>query len=173
MRSSIRLLARVKPGQFLEAYAPTGLTGIVTHPSPRPALITTYTEILEKLKAAPETSVYRQSTEALTKHRLKIVEEIKPAGFDEWLERARKRVTQNPKAYEPFRQPDGSYKHVESYNSGKSRAWDGEERTPDLTAVTGSEEVIASMNKKLERAQKAEEDGIAEWESEPALDSTQ
>ena len=46
MRNSLRLLAKVKPGKFLEANTPTGLTGLTTHPAPRPALILTYRETL-------------------------------------------------------------------------------------------------------------------------------
>jgi NADH dehydrogenase (ubiquinone) 1 alpha subcomplex subunit 5 len=84
MRAAARLFASVKPGQFLEAGAPTGLTGLLTHPSPRSSLIYFYTTTLDKLKQIPESSVYRQSTEALTKHRLQIVEQSKPAGWDEW-----------------------------------------------------------------------------------------
>ncbi|EDK41954.1 hypothetical protein LELG_00132 [Lodderomyces elongisporus NRRL YB-4239] len=55
---------------------PTGITGLFKHPNPRPALITLYNNQLEILnKQFPKESVYRQSVEALTKNRLKIVEE--------------------------------------------------------------------------------------------------
>lgn len=54
---------------------PTGLTGILQHPNPRPALISLYkatlTELSEKF---PADSIYRQSVENLTKSRLAIVE---------------------------------------------------------------------------------------------------
>ena len=54
---------------------PTGLAGIYKHPNPRPALVTLYNETLKTLKENfPADSVYRQSTEALTQNRLKIVE---------------------------------------------------------------------------------------------------
>src|SRR6266487_2308508 len=67
MRATSRLFASVKSGRFLEPNTQTGLTGLLTHPSPRPTLIFVYNSILDKLKALPETSVYRQSTESLTK----------------------------------------------------------------------------------------------------------
>ncbi|CUM45474.1 uncharacterized protein AC631_02052 [Debaryomyces fabryi] len=55
---------------------PTGLTGIYQHPNPRPALIALYNHTLTVLdKKFPKESVYKQSIEALTKNRLKIVQE--------------------------------------------------------------------------------------------------
>lgn len=55
---------------------PTGLAGLYQHPNPRPALISLYNHTLSYLnKNFPEHSVYRQSVEAMTKNRLKIVEE--------------------------------------------------------------------------------------------------
>ncbi|KAG7795572.1 hypothetical protein KL929_003923 [Ogataea haglerorum] len=54
---------------------PTGLTGILQHPNPRPVLIKLYNSTLTKLKEKfPEESVYRKSVETLTKSRLAIVE---------------------------------------------------------------------------------------------------
>lgn len=54
---------------------PTGITGIYQHPNPRPALISLYSHTLMVLKDKfPETSIYRQSVEALTRNRLKVVE---------------------------------------------------------------------------------------------------
>src|SRR4051812_37862633 len=87
MRAAARLLASVKPSQFLEVGAPTGLTGLLTHASPRSTLLFHYHSTLDKLKQIPESSVYRQSTEALTKHRLKIIEGSKPQGWDQWQEK--------------------------------------------------------------------------------------
>lgn len=55
---------------------PTGLTGLYQHPNPRPALIALYNHTLTLLdKKFPKDSIYKQSVEALTKNRLKIVEE--------------------------------------------------------------------------------------------------
>jgi NADH dehydrogenase (ubiquinone) 1 alpha subcomplex subunit 5 len=52
----------------------TGITGLAVHPDPLPALKSTYTSTLSLLSSLPATSVYRQATEAITKHRLKLVE---------------------------------------------------------------------------------------------------
>lgn len=100
MRVAARLFASVKPGQFLEAGAPTGLTGLVTHPSPRSTLVYLYSSTLDKLEKIPPSSVYRQSIEALTKHRLQIVEQVKPAGFDAWQQKIQMQIDENPGAFE-------------------------------------------------------------------------
>jgi NADH dehydrogenase (ubiquinone) 1 alpha subcomplex subunit 5 len=52
----------------------TGIAGIRVSPNPRPQLIQTYNQTLEALSRLPTTAVYRQATEALTQHRLSIVE---------------------------------------------------------------------------------------------------
>ncbi|KAJ7293619.1 ETC complex I subunit conserved region-domain-containing protein [Mycena rebaudengoi] len=59
---------------FQALRATTGLTGLAVHPNPLPALVTTYQSTLSTLSQLPETSVYRQATEALTQNKLKIVE---------------------------------------------------------------------------------------------------
>lgn len=95
MRRTLRLLASVKPtasaaarARYLEPGQPTGLAGIYTHYSPRSTLILLYSRTLEQLRQQfPETSVYRQSVEALTKHRLAIIEAAEPPGYKEWQER--------------------------------------------------------------------------------------
>lgn len=92
MRAASRLLAAVKQGKFLEPGAPTGLTGLYTHPTPRASLIYLYNSTLDKLQKIPESSVYRKSTEALTKHRLAIVEAAKPEGLEAWRERMKKKM---------------------------------------------------------------------------------
>jgi NADH dehydrogenase (ubiquinone) 1 alpha subcomplex subunit 5 len=84
MRWTSRLLATAKTARFLEPNTPTGLTGLFTHAAPRSTLIYLYSSTLEKLKEFPESSVYRQSTEALTSHRLKIISSIEPEGLKEW-----------------------------------------------------------------------------------------
>ncbi|KAH7915798.1 Ndufa5, NADH-ubiquinone oxidoreductase subunit [Hygrophoropsis aurantiaca] len=52
----------------------TGLTGLAVHPNPLPALAHTYQSTLSALSAIPASSVYRQGAEALTQHKLRIVE---------------------------------------------------------------------------------------------------
>ncbi|KAK5653865.1 hypothetical protein OQA88_7789 [Cercophora sp. LCS_1] len=98
MRRTFRLLASVKPARYLEAGRPTGLTGLYTHPSPRSTLLYLYSSTLDKLKAVPEHSVYRQSVEALTKQRMAIVEAAVPPGYEEWAVRARKIIVDEAEA---------------------------------------------------------------------------
>lgn len=105
MRATLRLFASVKPvgggaaTTYLQAGAPTGLTGLRTNPSPRSALLYLYNRTLDKLADVPESSVYRQSVEAVTKHRLGLVQSIKPAGYDEWAARARELIQANPQPF--------------------------------------------------------------------------
>ena len=91
MRSALRLLASVRSGRYLEPGNPTGLTGLYNHPAPRSTLLYLYNATLERLKELPEHSVYRQSTEALTRHRRSLVESVKPEGFDVWAAKLQKR----------------------------------------------------------------------------------
>ncbi|EPE26063.1 NADH-ubiquinone oxidoreductase 29.9 kDa subunit [Glarea lozoyensis ATCC 20868] len=96
MRRTFRQLAAVKPSNYLEPGAPTGLTGLRTHPSPRSALVYLYSRTLDKLAQFPESSLYRQSAEALTKHRMSIVTSIKPSNFEEWKKAAQQVVEAHP-----------------------------------------------------------------------------
>ena len=57
--------------------ASTGLTGIKVHPNPLPTLIETYQTTLARVSEIPESSIYRQSVEALTQRKLKIVQDAK------------------------------------------------------------------------------------------------
>lgn len=96
MRTVSRLLASVKPTRFLESGNPTGLTGLYTNGAPRSTLLYLYGSTLDKLKAIPEHSIYRQSVERIIQHRMKIVESFKPQGYEEWSERAKKMVQEHP-----------------------------------------------------------------------------
>ncbi|KAB8648494.1 hypothetical protein FH972_026150 [Carpinus fangiana] len=60
-----------------------------------------YGATLDKLATLPEESAYRQSVEALTKHRLSIVEKQKPAGYDEWHKRVAEQIKSNPEIFGP------------------------------------------------------------------------
>ncbi|KAK3352354.1 ETC complex I subunit conserved region-domain-containing protein [Lasiosphaeria hispida] len=100
MRRTFRLLASVKPARYLEAGTPTGLTGMFTHPSPRSTLLFLYRSTLDKLKVIPEHSLYRQSVEALTKHRMAIVESTVPPGYEEWATKARQLLADSVKQVE-------------------------------------------------------------------------
>ncbi|WWD17626.1 hypothetical protein CI109_102067 [Kwoniella shandongensis] len=68
-RASRVLLSALKPIKTT-----TGITGLEVHPDPLPALKSIYSSTLSSLSSLPPTSVYRQATEALTKHRLSVVE---------------------------------------------------------------------------------------------------
>ena len=96
MRTVSRLLASVKPTRFLESGNPTGLTGLYTQNAPRTTLLYLYGSTLDKLKAIPEHSIYRQSVERIIQHRMKIVESFKPQGYDEWSDRAKKMIEEHP-----------------------------------------------------------------------------
>ncbi|KXJ95637.1 ETC complex I subunit conserved region-domain-containing protein [Microdochium bolleyi] len=100
MRRTLRLLAGVKPARYLTPGNPTGLTGLYTHSSPRSSLIYIYSKTLDKLKEFPESSVYRQSVEALTKHRLAIIESAVPPGYEEWAANAAKIIKENPSEFQ-------------------------------------------------------------------------
>lgn len=120
MRGTLRLFASVKPVRYLQPGAPTGLTGLLTNPTPRSTLLYLYHKTLDKLADIPETSLYRQSVEAVTKHRLGLVQGVKPAGYDEWAAKTRAVIEQNPdefnaghKAKQPgdkgYKSPTGKY----------------------------------------------------------------
>jgi len=96
MRRTFRQLAAVKPARYLEAGTPTGLTGLLTHASPRSSLIYLYSSTLSKLSQFPESSLYRQSTEAVTNHRLNIVKGVVPEGIEKYREYVKNFVEKNP-----------------------------------------------------------------------------
>jgi NADH dehydrogenase (ubiquinone) 1 alpha subcomplex subunit 5 len=132
MRAASRLFASVKAEKFLEPNAPTGLTGLLNHPNPRSRLMYLYTSTLDKLQQMPESSVYRQATEALTIHRLKIIEAAQPKGFREWKERVQYLVDENPNALEIEKTSGGMRVRLknekEQYDHRARKAeWDGEE----------------------------------------------
>ncbi|KAH6660691.1 ETC complex I subunit conserved region-domain-containing protein [Truncatella angustata] len=99
MRRTLRLFAAVKPVRYLEAGNPTGLTGLYTHNSPRSTLLYLYGSTLDKIKTAPESSLYRQSIEAQTKHRMSIVSAAVPPGYNEWQQNAQKILKENPEGF--------------------------------------------------------------------------
>ena len=177
MRASLQLLAHVKPGTFLEANAPTGLTGLFTHPSPRPALILTYRKTLEQLKQIPTTSVYRQSAEALTKHRLSIVESTKPAGHAEWLSRIQKTYDSNPGAFKGLERPDSGFAHVKTEKSTNPN-WDGKLTRADALPEGANTEAMANAKAKAiqEEVDESERPPVSTFddlEVEPPLFSEQ
>lgn len=106
MRQTFRLFAAVKPvARYLEPGAPTGLTGLRTNPSPRSTLLYLYNSTLEKLQAVPDTSVYRQSVEAVTKSRMAAVESVKPEGLAEWTAKVQELLKKNPEHFNVTSRP--------------------------------------------------------------------
>ncbi|EGD99087.1 NADH-ubiquinone oxidoreductase 299 kDa subunit [Trichophyton tonsurans CBS 112818] len=176
MRATLRLLANVKPARYLEPFTPTGLTGLSTHPSPRPTLIYLYTTTLQKLKAIPESSVYRKSTEALTKHRLDVVQSTKPPGFDAWLQRVRALVAENPGKYKAALREDGTYAafQLEEENIAKEdELWGGDTSKVQQEGAYLSEEEMEERIKESEAEAARQETPTIHWEAEPALEAAQ
>ncbi|OAA69051.1 NADH-ubiquinone oxidoreductase 29.9 kDa subunit [Cordyceps fumosorosea ARSEF 2679] len=146
MRPTFRALAR-----YLEPGTPTGLTGLWTHATPRSTLLFLYGSTLEKLQSLPATSLYRQSVEAVTKHRLALVEQFTPPGHEEWAAKAR-----------------------ELHLPGDERVeeWDGEENEGGelegiRTPAERADQAVWSERKALEDHDKIE------WADEPQLTADQ
>jgi len=188
MRRTCRLLASAKPARYLEANTPTGLTGLFTHPAPRSTLIYLYSSTLDKLKEFPEHSLYRQSTEALTKHRMSIIGAVVPEGYEEWSAKAKKIIAENP---EVFNTPKGGVdhdggRHLKEVKDGRSfvttkvdevpdetmEEWDGEENLgPELEGVrTTSERKGQSV---LGMKRPGEDEKTVKWNPEPPLNADQ
>ncbi|MCJ1485551.1 hypothetical protein MMC06_005726 [Schaereria dolodes] len=188
MRHTLRLLASVKPGRYLEPGNPTGLTGLFTHQAPRSSLIYLYSSTLDKLKTLPDSSAYRQSVEALTAHRLKIVEAIEPAGYEQWCEAATAQIAEHP---EVFNTPEGGVDHdggknKKSVHNGRTfvttqlpqetderiEEWDGEKvEEPELEGTRNTKERADQVL--LGRERPGSDTKTVEWKPEPPLEATQ
>ena len=173
MRVTLRLLASVKSGRYLQPGHPTGLTGLFNHPSPRSALIYIYGSTLERLKTLPEHSVYRQSTEAITKHRLQIIQSIKPEGYEEWAKRATETLEQYPEAFKP----GGRYQYQSlggqpyvSLRDGIQYESESESENENENESTSPERIEPPAGAPGEMSEMRE---IPGWESEPPLEASQ
>lgn len=181
MRSSLRLLAR-----YLEPGIPTGLTGLRTHAAPRSTLLSVYRTTLDKLQTFPESSLYRQSVEALTKQRLSFVERVVPPGYEEWESRARKVLADNPDKFSLAGDELSSEGMRTVHIGGKTyltpekrpqrdvraEEWDGE---GDQGAVPEGQR-LATEKAELVRSEKAkaeEKTPVAGLENEPQLTADQ
>ncbi len=187
MRRTLRKLASVKPARYLEPGTPTGLTVLFTHSTPRSTLLYLYTTTLDKLKAIPEHSVYRQSVEALTKHRMAIVEAEKPQGYDAWVEKARKVIADNPEQFNvaasgrvdggtAWRVERGGsvflIQHIPEEVDMRDQEWDGEvNEGPELEGSRRTEErkdqILQQTRKPMEAIKRVE------LEDEPLLTADQ
>jgi NADH dehydrogenase (ubiquinone) 1 alpha subcomplex subunit 5 len=65
----------------------TGIHGLAVHPDPLPVLIKTYESTLSTLSSIPQTSIYRQSVEALVRSKLNIVKNASGdvTAVEQWL----------------------------------------------------------------------------------------
>ncbi|KAI8995592.1 NADH2 dehydrogenase [Trametes punicea] len=68
------MLRFTRPLLYAARKPSTGITGLKVHRDPVPELKKTYEDTLQALSAIPQSSVYRQGTEALTLHKLKVLE---------------------------------------------------------------------------------------------------
>ena len=180
MRGATRLLASVKPGRFLEAGNPTGLTGLFTHPAPRSTLIALYGATLDKLKQLPEHSVYRQSAEAITRHRLNVIESVKPEGFEDWVQRAEGKFKDNPDVFLNMGRKmsmsevygrSGMATESSEEKDDREIEWDGEPVRATLEGVRTPDE--RAYQKSLAQDQPSTENAAVTWEPEPPLEATQ
>ncbi|POS76767.1 hypothetical protein DHEL01_v204832 [Diaporthe helianthi] len=182
MRGTIRLLASVKPVRFLEPGAPTGLTGLFANPSPRATLLYLYSSTLERLQAVPETSLYRQSVEAVTKHRMSLVESVKPSGYDEWLAKAQQTLEKHPEHFKEavHKTADGSLakglardgrffvlRQVKEDIDSRYKEWDGEE--DEGPEKEGSRTIEERQDQALSYSRDPFEGEGVEWTDEPKL----
>lgn len=169
--------------RYLEAGAPTGLTGLLSNPSPRSALLYLYSTTLDRLQAGgvPETSLYRQSVEAVTRQRLAAVQAVAPAGYDEWLARARDLLARHPDRFDAFDRPlaDGSsaagverggrffvLRRAAPDVDERYQEWDGEpDNGGELEGTRTSEE----RRDQVELAKDPFDGKDVEWEDEPQL----
>ena len=181
MRSTTRLLASVqRSSKFLEPYAPTGLTGLLTHPSPRGTLLYLYSSTLEKLKEFPEHSVYRQSAEALTKHRMAILESIKPAGLEEWQKRVQPVVEKHPEAFRkvPVSTNPSEFNIVWKVHHARVQPPNAKEEDPFKTTPPQQEGPRSAAERRFQGHQLAQDDfakaaALPDVEDEPALTAAQ
>ncbi|KAI4148205.1 MAG: hypothetical protein L6R39_002859, partial [Caloplaca ligustica] len=174
MRSTTRLLAAVKPDRFLTSGNPTGLAGLLTHPAPRSQLLYVYSTTLSKLSELPAHSVYRQSTEAITKHRLSIIQNTKPPGYEEWAQRAQKRVKENPDVFGKDADINSVFVQAVLMNEkeGANVEWDGGKNQPVALEGTRMDNERRVQLRRLERAADTGDD-LKDWENEPPLEAWQ
>ncbi|KAF3906700.1 hypothetical protein ABW20_dc0110537 [Dactylellina cionopaga] len=156
MRPAVRLFqaAKAATGRTprLEAFHPTGIAGLPTHPSPRPTLLNLYNSTLKKLSELPQESAYRTATEAIVNHRKRVVEEQIPAGFDIWCKDRERRGLDSPPKYD-----DGAEAIEVSKDSILAYTSDWEGQQPDDYEFV---DLIKWRNEEIKKAK------IAKWEEE-------
>jgi NADH dehydrogenase (ubiquinone) 1 alpha subcomplex subunit 5 len=186
MRPALRLFAAVRG--TVEPGAPTGLTGLLTHPAPRSTLMYLYSTTLSKLQHIPESSVYRQSVEALTKKRLAIVESQTAPGHYAWLDTIRYRIDEFQRAQKAAGLESGveNLKYAgnefflaslgEEQVDEREVEWDGESITEPTLEGPRTVEELAKQEAKLNAIQETEADKYKfrlKLEPEPLLTKDQ
>ena len=172
--------------RYLEPGTPTGLTGLRTHTSPRATLLYLYASTLDKLQAAPEHSLYRQSVEAVTKHRKSLVESVIPEGYAAWEETAAKLIQEHPDLVSEKRNADGSHRiavedkkegrtfvisHVPKVGDVRTTEWDGE-LNPGPTPEGSRHPDVKDAMRAQGEAEKVVKTAV-EWVPEPQLTAEQ
>lgn len=111
---------------------------------------------------------------------MKIVEDTKPPGHAEWLERVQKIISSEP-GYSRFRGEDGSLIHEEVYKEPRE-TWDGaytkqDARKEGSNNQTEAEAKVAYIRADIERVDKEKKEGklpaVKDLEVEPALTADQ
>ena len=110
---------------------------------------------------------------------MRIIEDIKPAGWEEWAKRAQEKLDKNPQVFRA-----GASRHVYGVAGGNAFVetqsessdaddleWDGDEGVA-LQEGGGTEEEAAKMDKRL-RKQKVDMGDPVQWEPEPPLEASQ
>ncbi|RFU73573.1 dna mismatch repair [Trichoderma arundinaceum] len=169
MRPTFRALA-----SYLEPGTPTGLTGLWTHKTPRSTLLYLYSTTLNRLQSIPETSLYRQSVEATTKHRMNLVEKLVPPGYEEWAAKAKELMRKNPHQFEAASDRiDGS--GARTFKFGNRIFVVGNEHQPgDIRSEEWNGESELGRNDHIiEPAEQTFNDEKLEWEDEPQLTAEQ
>ncbi|KAL8808273.1 MAG: hypothetical protein Q9223_004034 [Gallowayella weberi] len=174
MKSTSRLLATIKSERFLTPGNPTGLTGLLTHPAPRSQLLYLYSSTLSKLSKIPEYSVYRQSAEAITKQRLNIIQNIKPPGYEEWVQRAKQKIHDHPNVFGKDTDPSNIFTSASMTEERDYREiqWDNKKQPAALEGTRTEEERARQSVIATKAAEKPQFDTV-QWENEPPLEASQ
>ncbi|KAL9608921.1 MAG: hypothetical protein Q9204_009200, partial [Flavoplaca sp. TL-2023a] len=147
---------------------------LLTHPAPRSQLIYLYSSTLDKLSKIPEHSVYRQSAEAITKQRLSIINGFKPPGYEEWAQRAKKKIEEHPNVFGKDRDPSSVFMSAQLTEEKDARdvQWDNRKQPAGLEGTRTPEERSQASGVATRAAFTPEAD-IVQWENEPPLEASQ
>ena len=109
---------------------------------------------------------------------MRILENIKPAGWDEWAKRAQEKLDKNPEAFGPgasrhfYGQAGGrGFVGTESEENVEDLEWDGEEGGPVQEGGWTEEDEKKSVRMLQWRTKNT--GSAVEWEPEPPLEASQ